>query len=188
MDCRVKPGNDDAVSGRPCERRDPYAAASLSSAAAKRLSNNGYRWLWVPAFAGTTMILTRVILPDGQINIDFLTRRVQPLSQKYSDFQKPQITGILSASRSLERGAARDRHGRWERDAVDATGARWTRRAGCGRRSRVVLTPRRWRQVATMLAHCACDGGKKARSPGRARRNPLKPLRRECWVISVDLW
>jgi hypothetical protein len=24
------------------------------------------------------------------------------------------------------------------------------------------------------------DGGKKARSPGRARRKPLKPLRREC--------
>src|SRR6266403_5016357 len=31
-----------------------------------------------------------------------------------------------------------------------------------------------------MLAHCAYDGGKKARSPGRARRKPLKPLRREC--------
>src|ERR1700730_7086243 len=26
------------------------------------------------------------------------------------------------------------------------------------------------------------DGGKKARSPGRARRKPLKPLRGECWV------
>jgi hypothetical protein len=26
------------------------------------------------------------------------------------------------------------------------------------------------------------DGGKKARSPGRARHKPLKPLRRECRV------
>jgi len=30
------------------------------------------------------------------------------------------------------------------------TGAAWG-----GRRSRVVLTPRRWRQAATMLLHCA---------------------------------
>src|SRR5229473_7422315 len=30
----------------------------------------------------------------------------------------------------------------------------------------------------------ADDGGKQARSPGRARRKPLKPLRGECRVIS----
>jgi len=60
---------------------------------------------------------------------------------------------------------------------------RWTR--GCrktggasrGRRSRVVLTPRRWRQAGG--SNSAGDGGKKARSPGRARSKPLKPLRRE---------
>jgi hypothetical protein len=34
-------------------------------------------------------------------------------------------------------------------------------------------------KLATMLAHCVDDGGKKARSPGRARSKPLKPLRRE---------
>ncbi len=53
------------------------------------------------------------------------------------------------------------------------------------RRSRVVLTPRRWRQVrgwqvgptGCRLAISAGDGGKQARSPGRARRKPLKPLR-----------
>src|SRR5438445_4047774 len=53
------------------------------------------------------------------------------------------------------------------------------------RRSRVVLTPRRWRQVRGWqvgptgrgLAISADDGGKQARSPGRARRKPLKPLR-----------
>jgi hypothetical protein len=44
------------------------------------------------------------------------------------------------------RGAFRDRHERW-------CGMRWTqavlktRALNCGRRSRVVLTPRRWRQV-----------------------------------------
>jgi len=39
----------------------------------------------------------------------------------------------------------------------------------------VVLTPRRWRQVGRKCP--AGDGDNKARSPGRARRKPLKPLR-----------
>jgi hypothetical protein len=58
---------------------------------------------------------------------------------------------------------------------------RWTRAAlvtnsaGCGRRSRVVLTPRRWRQV--LREDAQDDGDKKARSPGRARNKLLKPLR-----------
>jgi hypothetical protein len=58
-------------------------------------------------------------------------------------------------------------------------------RCSRGRQNRVVLTPRRWRQV---LWSCvgptglrqnlsADDGGKRARSPGRARHKPLKPLR-----------
>jgi hypothetical protein len=34
----------------------------------------------------------------------------------------------------------------------------------------------------------ASDGGKKARSPGRARNKPLKPLRREGRVFPVNLW
>jgi hypothetical protein len=32
------------------------------------------------------------------------------------------------------------------------------------------------------------DRGKKARSLGRARRKPLKPLRRECRMIWLNLW
>jgi hypothetical protein len=72
------------------------------------------------------------------------------------------------------RGAFRDRHGR-------RNGMRWTQAAlltrapACGRPSRVVLTPRRWRQVSR--GNSADDGDKKARSPGRARYKPLKPLR-----------
>jgi hypothetical protein len=64
-------------------------------------------------------------------------------------------------------------------------GMRWTRRRqltsdGCrGRRSRVVLTPRRWRHVGDDASHRADNGDKKARSPGRARRNPLKPIAQE---------
>src|SRR5260370_31062786 len=68
------------------------------------------------------------------------------------------------------------------RDAVDAGGAA-DESASCGRRSRVVLTPRRWRQVGG--SNSADDGGKRARSPGRARRKPLKPLRGECRVKPV---
>src|SRR3954451_17651252 len=43
-----------------------------------------------------------------------------------------------------------------------------------GRRSRVVLTPRRWRQA--LRSDAQGDGDKQARSPGRSRRKPLKPL------------
>jgi hypothetical protein len=46
----------------------------------------------------------------------------------------------------------------------------------------VVLAPRRWRQVRGKVPRN--DGGKRARSPGRARRKPLKPLRGECRAIS----
>jgi hypothetical protein len=79
------------------------------------------------------------------------------------------------------RGAYRDRHGRWARDAVDADLPK-RRTAWRGRRNRVVLTSRRWRQVGDDARIVACDGDKKARSPGRARHKPLKPLRRECRV------
>jgi hypothetical protein len=58
---------------------------------------------------------------------------------------------------------------RWTRVALK------TRALSCGRRSRVVLTLRRWRQVGGI--HSADDGGKQARSPGRARNKLLKPLR-----------
>src|SRR5467141_4835322 len=88
------------------------------------------------------------------------------------------------------------------RDAVDAAAfcARWDRRAGsqefvsdqqhaderccCGRQNRVVLTPRRWRQVRGVAS--AQPGLDKtyplmtvAKEPGHrgARRKPLKPLR-----------
>src|SRR5665213_623426 len=50
------------------------------------------------------------------------------------------------------------------------------------RRSRVVLTPRRWRQVPGRLTLLGGDGGKRARSPGRARisRQTIAQGRPEC--------
>jgi hypothetical protein len=57
-----------------------------------------------------------------------------------------------------------------------------------GRSSRVVLAPRCWRQVLEKLTLLRDDGGKKARSPGRARSKPLKPLRRGCRNASAHLY
>jgi len=55
------------------------------------------------------------------------------------------------------------------RDAVDADSAQ-DERAASGRRNRVVLTPRRWRQACR--SRPAGDSDKKARSLGRARYKP----------------
>jgi hypothetical protein len=57
-------------------------------------------------------------------------------------------------------------------DAARAPGESAIRR----RRSRVVLISRRRYQVGDDALHRAGDGDKKARSPGRARRKPLKPF------------
>src|SRR5580704_8707171 len=56
-------------------------------------------------------------------------------------------------------------------------GALLTSALPCGRRSRVVLTPRRWRQVPGKQKLPGGDGGKQARSPGRARNKLLTPSR-----------
>jgi len=52
-------------------------------------------------------------------------------------------------------------------DAVASGASAPDENAGGGRRSRVVLTPRPWRQAGAKYR--AGDGGKKGRSPGRAR-------------------
>src|ERR1700680_2483287 len=93
-------------------------------------------------------------LPDG-LRSDF---PVQPPLQKYSAFPKTQITSISTAVPSQERGDTRSSRTR--------DGMRWTRAVSLtndtesGRRNRVVLTPRCWRQVGG--GNFASDGGKKA--------------------------
>jgi hypothetical protein len=121
-------------------------------------------------------------LPDGQITSAFRFARVQYRPQKYSASDVGQITFTTSPVLS-PRGALRNVTDAG-RDAVDADGAADESAEG-GRRSRVVLTPRRWRQV--LREDARDDGGKQARSPGRARRKPLKPLRGECRVFPGDL-
>ncbi len=46
----------------------------------------------------------------------------------------------------------------------------------------------RWPNRAGLAANPQGDGGKRARSPGRARSKPLKPLRREGRFGPVNLW
>jgi hypothetical protein len=107
---------------------------------------------------------------------------VQSCLQKYSASRLPQITSRTLAIPSHTEG-------RFAIVTDVGGGMRWTQAAlktrarTCGRQSRVVLTPRRWRQVSR--SYPLDDGGKKARSPGRARSKPLKPLRGECRVIPV---
>jgi hypothetical protein len=70
---------------------------------------------------------------------------------------------------------------------------RWPRfrvadeRAIFGRRSRVVLAPRCWRQIVDNVAHCDDDGGKKARLT-KSTKETVKTIRvRECRVIPAGL-
>jgi hypothetical protein len=92
---------------------------------------------------------------------------VQPHSQKYFAGAVGQIKTRTPAVPARKRGVRTSRT--LGRDAMDAM-VPLTNGACCGRQSRVVLAPRRWRQVRG--SHSADDGGKKARSPGRARYKP----------------
>ena len=105
---------------------------------------------------------------------------VQSRSQKYFAspfgrnsfiFRRPVPTEGRCATSSTWGGM------RWTRIAPLTNGAR------CGRRSRVVLTPRCWRQVREKQAPQG-RRWQESRSPRRARRKPLKPLRGECRVNS----
>ena len=84
-------------------------------------------------------------------------------------------------------------------DKRDASRSSRTFGAGCDgrvwriRRMRRMRTEKLWRPDASTLASSrqgnpAGDGGKKARSPGRPQRKPLKPSRRECRIVSANLW
>jgi hypothetical protein len=72
------------------------------------------------------------------------------------------------------RGYAQD-EARWLADGE----AVWSWRPDAG--AKLVMMPAH--HLSDVAARHTGDGGKKARSPGRARSKPLKPLRRECRVI-----
>jgi hypothetical protein len=125
-------------------------------------------------------------LPDG-LSGDL---PVQRLLQKDSGFRRTQIKSTSQPSRPHKRGVSRS-----SRTLGTGCGGRGSVRRAAAR-GRVMLISRTVKSCgpdAPTLASsfrriiCAGDGGKKARSPGRARSKPLKPLRREGRVKPVDL-
>jgi hypothetical protein len=87
--------------------------------------------------------------------------RVKRRYQKYFSLSEIQIALCFVPSRALLRGAYRDRHGRWLRDAMDVQ-ALPDEQGQCGRRNRAVPIPRRWNQ-ASRGTFAGGDGGQRAR-------------------------
>src|SRR6266478_1839845 len=138
-------------------------------------------------------------LPFGRV----VDRAVESFFRIFRNISVPTYPKSILEFLPSHRGAYRDRHGRgvrmrWTRQRFARDGIagrvgerpvsdqqRADERCCSVRRSRVVLTPRRWRQVRGVKSaqpgldktYPLDDGGKTARSPGRARRKPLKPLR-----------
>src|SRR5437763_11320690 len=112
-------------------------------------------------------------LPVGQ-NQSLQRKPVQSCVEKYFAFSETQIRCIDGVSRPEKRGVSRSSRTRG--------GMRWTRRhrttndAGCGRRSRVVLMPRRWHQ-----ARQAIDERQWQQSPvtGESAKETVKTIARE---------
>src|SRR5258708_37248525 len=124
-----------------------------------------------PTLICPTGKISSVVAPVRQ-NANLLKRInviwvVQSCLQKYSVSRLTQITSKTHPV-SFHRGAYRDRHGRGM--GCGGRGSAIDEQRLSGRRSRVVLTPRRWCQVGG--SNSADDGGKRARSPGRARNKP----------------
>ena len=92
----------------------------------------------------------------------------------------------LAHPASMKRDVSADRHDTWGGDAMDAA-ARETNVAKADGEVVWSWRPKAGAKFADAL-HGAGDGGKKAWSPGRARRKPLKPSRRECRLIRLNLW
>jgi protein PhnA len=120
---------------------------------------------------GDTVCPLRERLPGGQISSPstryLIVACPVPFAKIFLFFRNAnQAIGFAVLSR--RRGGSRSSR---TRDRMRWTQAvRLTRALTCGRRSRVVLTPRRWCQGGG--SNSAGDGGKKARSPGRARYKP----------------
>jgi hypothetical protein len=104
---------------------------------------------------------------------------------KYFAFSETQISLMIRAIPPRVRGAYAQSSRNVKRDAMDAGVSpderhflRTAKSCGSGIPT---LMPSLQKRIAG-------DGGKKARSPGRARYKPVKPSRREGRIVSVNLW
>ena len=115
-------------------------------------------------------------LPDGRI----FRNGCQEAARKIILFIRSKNCVSCASSRTLSGGAARDRHGRWERDAMDAVRAR--RSADCVRRNRAVPIPRRWNQALRTMRKATV-----ANKPGTPRRTRIsrKPIAQGTPVVRL---
>jgi hypothetical protein len=95
---------------------------------------------------------------------------VVPLCRRQFPCDVGQIRGTLPRIPRPPGGAYRDRHGRWTREAM-AAGSAKDECASRGRRSRVVLTPRRWREVSRRC--CASRWMTVTKKPDRRRERGI---------------
>src|SRR6266404_1869146 len=98
---------------------------------------------------------------------------VQPLLQKYFPSHLTQIGSLICTVPSRKRGVAHVTN--VGRDAVDA-GSALDETCCSGRRSRVVLTPRCWRQVCDKKRRRRCQT---SLVTGESTKETVKPLRGE---------
>ena len=143
------------------------ARRSASSGAAASMTRN-------PAFRRPDAIILAEIC---DLSRDKLTRRANHFG--FSEIMSsPRIKNISLSppgkSKAHQLPSCPEKRGvghRHERGTGSGgRGCAFDERRGCVRRSRVVLTPRRWRQASRKCPRG--DGDKKARSPGRARYKP----------------
>ena len=120
--------------------------------------------------------LTRLAdrLPDGQIRWRLAIGKVHLSRQKYSAFGTAKISSTSLAIPPHQRGVSRSSR-TLARDAMDA-GVVGGRTAGP--RTAKSCGPDASTLAPSLRLISADDGDKKARSPGRARRKPLKPIAR----------
>ena len=135
-------------------------------------------WMPLATQIGRAVDLSCVMATPGDLpDEQFCHRPVQPLPQKFSAFAVGQISFRSPPVLRHQRGAFRDRHDTLARDAVDACCAK-DERAIRGRRSRVVLTSRRWCQVGGTICR---RRGQESPIPGEITKQAVKTIRvREC--------
>src|SRR5207244_9107731 len=109
----------------------------------------GASWFETPCGLLTMRGEVLQIQHDGQIS-SVCRNRVKPQHQKYSALQKWQIRCITRAVPHPQEGRFAVVTKRWARDAMDAVASGNSspdENVRSGRRSRVVLAPRPWRQA-----------------------------------------
>src|SRR5438105_9269166 len=109
-------------------------------------------------------------------SLPIIGNHVKPQNKKYFASAVGQISGTSSAVSCPHEGRFAVVTKRWARDAMDALASGVIFHAGRERQnvrpSRVVLTPRCWRQVLKKLTLLRGDGDNKPAPPGRSRSKP----------------